>query len=585
MAENRRLVKVFLASPGDLPDERKAAKFVVDEFNSLLAEEFGYQVELVGWEDTVSVFGRPQETINRELERCELFVGLMWKHWGTPPDISGTYTSGFEEEFKRSVERRLIDGYPEISLLLKEIDPEFLKDPGEELKKVLAFKKQLISEKTILFENFLNLHDFEMKFRRCITTYIRKLRAAELAKVYGQSQAPTSVSDKQQTTEENSHASETLLSVVGASFLRAFITKTEHVTEQEPIEGVEIARFRLLSSVVKNFENDEFTLGPHDANLIFCKGGRFKLGRPELRGLINSGLVHYSNENVPFWRWLAVIDGFKINMLPIYSFIKSSSATQVNALAAMRLISESIQSTMIDREIIINSWFAKDSTSEIKIAALKYLGDCGITSDLIIVHEEIDRNDNQTISAAIEAFILINLRDSRERAILALYELQPASINRNVLLALFDNDAALSTDTLLAGVGHRNSDVRHIVVELLNKRSALPIDIAEQLLTDNNVMIRYEAIKSYIFIGRTFSDEALKKILIKPGSNAGNLLALAALDTTGEACFTQLRQQRLRSLKDKELEDAVSVDTIYDRIPHFILIERQFKSLGGDLRC
>ena len=51
MAERRRLVKVFLASPGIYP-ERKSAKIVVDEFNALLAEEFGYQVELVGWEDT-----------------------------------------------------------------------------------------------------------------------------------------------------------------------------------------------------------------------------------------------------------------------------------------------------------------------------------------------------------------------------------------------------------------------------------------------------------------------------------------------------------------------------------------------------
>lgn len=65
MAESRRFVKVFLASPGDLADERKAAKLVVEEFNALLAEEFGYQVELVGWEDTVSVFGRPQATINK----------------------------------------------------------------------------------------------------------------------------------------------------------------------------------------------------------------------------------------------------------------------------------------------------------------------------------------------------------------------------------------------------------------------------------------------------------------------------------------------------------------------------------------
>jgi len=59
MTDTRKLLKVFLASPGDLGEERKIAKAVVDEFNALLAENFGYHVELVGWEDTVSVFGRP----------------------------------------------------------------------------------------------------------------------------------------------------------------------------------------------------------------------------------------------------------------------------------------------------------------------------------------------------------------------------------------------------------------------------------------------------------------------------------------------------------------------------------------------
>jgi hypothetical protein len=82
MATTRKLLKVFLASPGDLAEEREIAKQVVDEFNSLHSDVFEFHVELVGWEDTVSVFGRPQATINKELERCEYFVGLMWKRWG-----------------------------------------------------------------------------------------------------------------------------------------------------------------------------------------------------------------------------------------------------------------------------------------------------------------------------------------------------------------------------------------------------------------------------------------------------------------------------------------------------------------------
>jgi hypothetical protein len=100
MPDTRRIIRVFLASPGDLQDERRAAKAVVDEFNKLWADALGHHVELVGWEDTLSQYGRPQGLINQDLARCELVIGMMWKRWGTPPSKTGPYTSGFEEEFE-----------------------------------------------------------------------------------------------------------------------------------------------------------------------------------------------------------------------------------------------------------------------------------------------------------------------------------------------------------------------------------------------------------------------------------------------------------------------------------------------------
>ena len=160
MTDARKIIRVFLGSPGDLGEERRLAKGITDEFNQLWADELGYQVELVGWEDTVTQFGRPQATINQDLERCELFVGIMWKRWGTPPDHSGPYTSGFEEEFRTSIERRSRHGRPEISLFFKRIEPEFLSDPGVDLQKVLAFKRKLVDEKHLLFEEFADAREF-----------------------------------------------------------------------------------------------------------------------------------------------------------------------------------------------------------------------------------------------------------------------------------------------------------------------------------------------------------------------------------------------------------------------------------------
>jgi hypothetical protein len=124
MPDTRKIIRVFLASPGDLQDERRAAKTVVDEFNKLWADALGYHVELVGWEDTISQYGRPQATINQDLERCEVVVGMIWKRWGTSPSKAGPFTSGFEEEFETSLKKRRTSGRPELALFFKEIDNE-----------------------------------------------------------------------------------------------------------------------------------------------------------------------------------------------------------------------------------------------------------------------------------------------------------------------------------------------------------------------------------------------------------------------------------------------------------------------------
>ncbi len=586
MTEIRKVVKVFLASPGDLPDERRAAKAVVDELNDEYAEEFGYQVELIGWEDTVTAFGRPQATINRELERCELFVGLMWKKWGTPPDTKGTYSSGFEEEFKTTVRRRLNEGRPEISLLFKEIDQEFLRDPGEDLKKVLAFKKKLIADKEIYFENFADTRELEKKIRRCITKFVRELRNRENEEISAQSQSSISNGEKRQASEKSNSALDTPLSSEGAKFLRELISNTERDAEKEPITPVEVARFRLLANIVGNHENDERSLGPHDANLLFAKGGDFTFGRRELTGLLASGLKQYSHENTPLWRWIAAIDGFTDQILPIFSLIGSSTEKKGGVLAAMKLISEPLPSDpAISRQLYLDSWFAKDMASSVKVAALAYLGDCGITSDLPTINQELDRNDYQTASTAADAIIRITLRDSREKSILSLYELQPNSISQKVLSMLFDNDEALSTKTLLNGIAHQNPEVRRIVVELLCKRYALPDETAEQLLTDNDAKVRYESLKSLVKNGRTFSYDEAKKILIKQvQTGAFGLLGAGMSDSAGETCWSHFQLHHLRSLKNKELEAIEADDLIFSPDPHFILTERLFKQRGQFLR-
>ena len=441
------------------------------------ADVLGYHVELVGWEDTVSVFGRPQATINLELARCELFIGMLWKRWGTASDVSSRYTSGFEEEFNISVESRQKTGRPEISLFLKSVDDEILRDPGDDLKKVIAFKDKIISAKILLYETFSDAGEFEGKVRRCISTYVQRLKAKEINETSDESRTRPTESASKGISEERS-VGQTALSAEGGEFLREFVARTEQEDiEESSITSVEVARFRLLGDIIRRRENDDHLLAVHDANILFVDRGAFTLSQREVTGLLGSGLEHYASENTQLWHWYTELNGFSRNLLAIYAFLSGSNERRVGALAAARLIGELLPAGR--RTLYLEAWFSNDAANAVKVAALGYLGEYGTSGDLPTIKQELGRGEYQTTSACIDAIIRINLKESREKAILALYELQPESINRNLLDVLFENSAAISTEILCKGVGHRSPEVRRITVKLLNERKSLDAEMAE----------------------------------------------------------------------------------------------------------
>lgn len=586
MADSRKFIRAFLASPGDLGDERRAAKAVVDEFNSNWAEYLGYNVELIGWEDTISGYGRPQATINRDLERCELFIGMLWKRWGTPPDKSGEYSSGFEEEFRISVSNKQKRDSPEISLFFKKVDTDLINDPGDDLKKVIAFKDSIISEKVILFETFDGIEEFQGKIRRCIAHYIQELKLKETRERPQQEQAPPAEGSAPQDLSEATPPPETPFSYEGAKFLQGLISKTEDGEGQEPITTAEVARFRLLASIIRKQGNEEQFLGVHDANILFVHRADLKLSSRERFGLIYCGFDHYTSENTPLWYWLAKVDAFNRSLLQFFSY-SGTASTRIGALHAMQLVSEPLSSANHwDKEACISLWFSETSEGNLKAAALRYLGDCGTTADLPVIKEEFDRADRQTTSAAVEAMLRIKFRDSRENAILALFEFQPESIASDLLTALFQNSDSIDTTILTQGIGHRSSAVRRVVVKLLRRRQAMGTEVADQLISDSDAEVRFEALLALFQNGRQFSDNDAKRILVKHKryQYGGLLGAFGATDSEGEAYWDQFREQRMAAMANSDLEEVATNSSIFDRTAQFLLTERQFAKFGDSLR-
>jgi len=171
----RSVLKMFLASPGDLQDERRVANDVVDRVNKRIGRHLDIYVELRGWEDTLPGRpSRPQEEINEDLRSCDLFLGLVWQRWGTPPGGANEYESGFEEEF--SLARDLHDEgqMRDILLYFKEMEDALEHDPGPQASKVLEFRDSMKDRRELFFDTFESTDEWENLLYDHLAEYLMK---------------------------------------------------------------------------------------------------------------------------------------------------------------------------------------------------------------------------------------------------------------------------------------------------------------------------------------------------------------------------------------------------------------------------
>lgn len=163
------VLRVFIASPGDLNEERKVFRDAIDELNKIKCTQMGLHLEALGWEDTLPGRGRPQEIINDDIRRCDLFVLILWKWWGTP---TGSYSSGSEEEFYIARQLNNTSGKPHILLYFKNVPKVMLADPGEQLQQILSFRKQIEKERSFLFKPFHDSFELERLIRLHISRWL-----------------------------------------------------------------------------------------------------------------------------------------------------------------------------------------------------------------------------------------------------------------------------------------------------------------------------------------------------------------------------------------------------------------------------
>ncbi len=587
-ANTRKILRVFLASPGDLEKEREAVRKAVDEFNRCWADALGYHLELDGWEETVSGSGRPQDLINEKMAKCHLFIGMIWKRWGTQPGHDDKYSSGFEEEFGRSRARYEESGSPDISLFLKEIPKENMEDPGDELKKVLEFRKKIEDEKPLLYETFSSPQEMEKLAGRFFAENVNRRREADTSSESDEDRVKRANPEPDNGEGEKKSPKSSPLSDEGFAFLNSFVEKIGQENALDDLDASEIARFRLLANSISKPGNQEMDLGVHDINSLFsARTEIMNLSKREIQCLAKLGFQHIRNENVPLWCWYSALSGSRLDIALMSSLTATNDNEKVGVINVLTALERELltDNELIKREEIIGSWFFEDSSARVRIAALGYLAKQGTAEDYAVVKREYDRNNHETSRKALECMLKIVLRNGEENSAQNLvFESQFESLDADTLKAVLDGFENLETEVLLLGLEHRNAQVRLRTVKVLSERGSLDNENAERLCEDRDAFVRNEAIALLTKFGRSLTQEEVKKILIRPPKQPSYGLMGTTSDEKGEELFARYKLENLKKYSEMELTRRVEAAYMFDDAPYFARVERYFAKHAAELR-
>ncbi|MCH5278309.1 MAG: DUF4062 domain-containing protein [Christensenellaceae bacterium] len=160
MPTDAKIVKVFIASPGDLGDERIKLKSAVNELKSIQ----GFRFESVIWEEdipTTALYGmEPQKYIDTYLVGCDMAIVMFKGRFGSP---TNDFSSGTEEEFYTALSKKM----PVIVYFFKhQIDSKASVEETEQFVAVKRFKEKIrtmvFSHDVASFDDILKRLDIDM---------------------------------------------------------------------------------------------------------------------------------------------------------------------------------------------------------------------------------------------------------------------------------------------------------------------------------------------------------------------------------------------------------------------------------------
>lgn len=174
MPRSETVLQIFVASPGDVTEEREVLESVVAELNRTWSKSLGVRLELLRWETSTrpGIGSEPQDVINSQIgDEYDVFIGILWGRIGTPTSRAA---SGTLEEFERAHARWSADpSSVEIMVYFKDKAIRPSEIDGDQNNRVQKFKHSL-GDEGVLHRTFEGIDNFESLVRTHLSAVAQK---------------------------------------------------------------------------------------------------------------------------------------------------------------------------------------------------------------------------------------------------------------------------------------------------------------------------------------------------------------------------------------------------------------------------
>lgn len=532
----------------------------------------GWHIDLLGWEDTLPGAGRPQALINDDVDNCDLFIGILHMRWGSP---SGRFSSGFEEEFERAINRWRESSTPEIWLFFKRVDDARLGDPGPQLGKVLAFKEAQTASGELFYKEVVSTDEWGAKLFEYLSGYLAKLHSNRTA-LSGSSLREVSVqpstSELPSTRESNPPQDDQ--SVDGATKQLLDLLETTRQVLQYPgknplsdLDREDVSRLYLAIATWMAWGITYELPTIHAVNLLYRNREAVELTAPE-QFVLREAVLSNTQNNVPGWFWFRSEDGttqeLRVFSVALVGRTVEGRTNTFDLLTQMDLA--------LPREIDVDLWVATALSSgppAVRSSAISWIAASRNQSllDALASTPDYDTESPEFAQMQLGAQIASNPVEAF-RGLLA----QPAP-PEELVRSLGQQRFKVPQDLQERALGHPSSAIRSLALARMDAGGVVRKAQVVRLLADPTASVRYAAVRV-----------ALKRRWVIPLRDLQNAVSVTGNETVDVDEKRELELDILLQRQAEEIEPLIDWYTLTGPLAYEALAIDNFNRLAPFIR-